>query len=76
MRIGIFGGTFDPPHVGQLLVAGDAADALQLDRIVLFIPAAGQPLKSAIVAPRPTVWRWSGTLVGDDPRFAVEPHRN
>ncbi|MEO7084236.1 MAG: nicotinate-nucleotide adenylyltransferase [Gemmatimonadaceae bacterium] len=44
MRIGILGGTFDPPHNGHLLGAGDAYDALRLDR-VLFIPAATQPLK-------------------------------
>jgi nicotinate-nucleotide adenylyltransferase len=40
-RIGVLGGTFDPPHVGHLWLATLAADALQLDR-VLFMPA-GQP---------------------------------
>ncbi|HEY8164478.1 MAG TPA: nicotinate-nucleotide adenylyltransferase [Gemmatimonadaceae bacterium] len=46
MRLGIFGGTFDPPHVGHLLVAIDAYEALSLDRM-LVIPAAAQPLKGA-----------------------------
>ena len=41
MRIGVFGGTFDPIHMGHLIVAEDARAALQLDK-VLFIPA-GQP---------------------------------
>ncbi len=41
MRIGVFGGTFDPIHMGHLIVAEDARAALELDR-VLFIPA-GQP---------------------------------
>lgn len=41
MRIGVFGGTFDPIHMGHLIVAEDARAALQLDEI-LFIPA-GQP---------------------------------
>ena len=45
MRTGVFGGTFDPPHVGHLLVALDAADALALDRL-LWIPAATQPFKA------------------------------
>ena len=45
MRIGIFGGTFDPPHNGHLLAARDAIDALALDRL-LVVPAAQQPLKS------------------------------
>ena len=44
MRIGLLGGSFDPPHNGHLLAAGDAMDALRLDCIVL-IPAAIQPLK-------------------------------
>lgn len=41
MRIGVFGGTFDPIHLGHLIVAEDARAALDLDK-VLFIPA-GQP---------------------------------
>lgn len=45
MRLGIFGGTFDPPHVGHLLAASDAFEALALDRL-LFVPAAQQPLKA------------------------------
>ena len=44
-RIGVFGGSFDPPHVGHLLAASDAADQLGLDRL-LFVPTATQPLKA------------------------------
>lgn len=44
MRIGIFGGSFDPPHNGHLLAALDAIDALALDRLQV-VPAAQQPLK-------------------------------
>lgn len=44
MRLGILGGSFDPPHVGHLLVAQDALTALSLDRL-LVVPAARQPLK-------------------------------
>jgi nicotinate-nucleotide adenylyltransferase len=71
MRIGIFGGTFDPPHTGHLLAASDAHEALGLDR-VLFVPAAGQPLKSAIVASPADRLAMVERLVGDDPRFAVD----
>jgi nicotinate-nucleotide adenylyltransferase len=45
MRVGIFGGSFDPPHNGHLLVAQDARDQLALDLMVV-VPAATQPLKA------------------------------
>lgn len=44
MRIGVFGGTFDPPHVGHLLLAADASEALRLDLLIL-VPAGAQPFK-------------------------------
>lgn len=44
MRLGIFGGSFDPPHIGHLLVAQDAIEALSLDQLMV-VPAATQPLK-------------------------------
>lgn len=43
-RIGVFGGTFDPPHIGHLVLATAAADQLSLDRVV-FIPAGIPPHK-------------------------------
>jgi nicotinate-nucleotide adenylyltransferase len=50
-RLGLFGGTFDPPHVGHLVVAEWARERLELDR-VLFIPAGEPPHKSrAAVSP-------------------------
>ena len=63
MRIGILGGTFDPPHVGHLLAASDAAEALALDRL-LFVPVAEQPLKTGAMV---------GLLIGSDPRFVADP---
>lgn len=44
MNIGVFGGTFDPPHIGHLVAAQDAAVALALDRVI-FVPAADPPHK-------------------------------
>jgi len=44
MRIGFFGGSFDPIHLGHLLHAQDALEQASLDRLV-FVPAAQAPLK-------------------------------
>jgi nicotinate-nucleotide adenylyltransferase len=44
MRIGFFGGSFDPPHRGHLAIAQAAADRCRLDRVLL-APTARQPLK-------------------------------
>ncbi len=44
MRVGFFGGSFDPPHRGHLTVALAAAEAFRLDRVLL-APTGRQPLK-------------------------------
>ncbi len=44
MRIGVFGGSFDPVHFGHLWIAESAAEVLGLDQ-VRWIPAATSPLK-------------------------------
>lgn len=36
-RIGVFGGTFDPPHVGHLVTAVNVMHALELDRVILMV---------------------------------------
>jgi nicotinate-nucleotide adenylyltransferase len=52
MKLGLFGGTFDPVHIGHLLVARAALEELRLDR-VFFIPAGRSPFKPE-QAPAPT----------------------
>jgi nicotinate-nucleotide adenylyltransferase len=44
MRVGLFGGSFDPPHRGHLAVAEAVRDRFSLDRVLL-APTAVQPLK-------------------------------
>ena len=45
MKIGIYGGTFNPPHLGHMAAARFAMDALGLDKL-LFVPAALPPHKT------------------------------
>ncbi len=44
MRVAIYGGSFDPVHLGHLWVAQNCAEKLRLDQVV-FMPAATSPLK-------------------------------
>lgn len=72
MRLGILGGTFDPPHVGHLLAASDAFETLELDRL-LFIPAATHPFKGDRVgATPPQRLDMLTLLIADDARFAID----
>lgn len=48
-RLGVLGGTFDPPHVGHLIAASEALHAFELDR-VMFVPA-GSPWQKSVHAP-------------------------
>jgi nicotinate-nucleotide adenylyltransferase len=72
VRIGLFGGSFDPPHIGHWLAAVDACEALGLDRLD-FIPAAQQPLKQGSGHQASPLARVAmlQAMVGGDPRFAV-----
>jgi nicotinate-nucleotide adenylyltransferase len=45
MRIGIYGGTYSPPHIGHLRAAEYAIEALKLDRLLL-IPTGVSPHKA------------------------------
>lgn len=71
-RLAIFGGTFDPIHVGHLAIAEDARWALKADQVV-FVPAAQQPLKQG-QTPGATAAQRLGMVelaVADNPRFTV-----
>jgi nicotinate-nucleotide adenylyltransferase len=71
MRIGILGGTFNPPHLGHLVAAQEAHRELDLDQ-VLFIPAGTPPHKPVEDEPG-AGHRLELCLlaVGDDDRFSV-----
>jgi nicotinate-nucleotide adenylyltransferase len=72
-RLGILGGTFDPPHVGHLWLAALAANALDLDR-VLFMPAARPPHKGGRLISHSTDRLLMTRLAIDgDPAFELCP---
>jgi nicotinate-nucleotide adenylyltransferase len=71
MRLGIFGGSFDPVHYGHLLLAESCREQLGLDR-VLFLPAGVPPHKQSH-ARAPAVQRLEmlSLAVGGHPAFEV-----
>ncbi len=74
MRIGIYGGSFDPPHIGHRLVASDACEALALDRLWI-VPVGIQPLKADMPAGASGTDRLALARLAfaGDPRFEVSP---
>lgn len=53
-RIGIFGGTFDPPHVGHLAAAINVRDALELDDVLMVVAhAPWQKIGTRRITPSP-----------------------
>jgi nicotinate-nucleotide adenylyltransferase len=70
-RVGVFGGTFDPIHIGHLAAAQDVAHRLALDR-VLFVPNRRPPHKTgqrvSEVAERVEMVRLA---VADNPLFEL-----
>jgi nicotinate-nucleotide adenylyltransferase len=54
VRVAILGGTFNPPHLAHLLCASEAADQLELDRVIL-MPVSSPPHKEVPEDPGPEV---------------------
>ena len=71
MRIGILGGSFNPPHVGHLVMAQEALAQVGLDRVV-FMPVAAPPHKDLVDDPGPEErFELCRLAVAKDERFAV-----
>ncbi len=71
-RIGLFGGTFDPIHLGHLLIAEHAREYLQLDQ-VRFLPAATAPHKQHQRATDAKQrWEMVQLAVGGNPFFYAD----
>ena len=71
LRVGVFGGTFDPPHAGHGIVATEVADTLQLDRL-LWVPASTPPHKiGRAITPGSARRRLVAAAIAGDPRFEL-----
>jgi len=72
---GIYGGTFNPVHLGHLRAAEEVAEILGLDRVT-FVPSAQPPHKRASehdpIAPAEDRLAWVRSAAADNPRFDVD----
>jgi nicotinate-nucleotide adenylyltransferase len=68
---GILGGTFDPPHMGHLILAQSAYEALGLDQVI-FIPTSIQPHKiNKVGTPGDIRFKMLQLAIDNDPRFGI-----
>ena len=72
MRIGIFGGSFNPVHHGHLKLAERAVEELNLDRVI-FVPSSQTPLKTEALFPASLRFKLLQAALKKQPRFSVSP---
>ena len=75
LRIGVFGGTFDPPHVGHLVTAINVGHALDLDRVILMVNnEPWQKLGTREITPAVDRLAMVEAAVADVPRLVAGDH--
>ena len=57
MNIALYGGSFDPPHLGHMHVVTAALDTLDIDKLVI-VPAFVNPFKTGTHAPAELRFKW------------------
>ena len=68
-RIGIFGGTFDPPHIGHLILTMEASDQLNLDQVLWVLTPDPPHKKGKKIAPLGIRTKMVKSAINDDPGF-------
>ncbi|HMQ68091.1 MAG TPA: nicotinate-nucleotide adenylyltransferase [Ignavibacteria bacterium] len=67
-KYGIFGGTFNPPHIAHSILAENICEQLELDKII-FIPSGNPPLKNSI--PAKQRMEMAQLAFSDNPHFEI-----
>ncbi|HEY5812865.1 MAG TPA: nicotinate-nucleotide adenylyltransferase, partial [Terrimicrobiaceae bacterium] len=72
-KIGLYGGSFDPIHNGHLILARDAMELLDLERVI-FLPARISPFKlDRPPAPPEARCQMLSAAIAEEPRFEMDP---
>jgi nicotinate-nucleotide adenylyltransferase len=70
-RLGIFGGTFDPPHVGHLILAEIALSSLELDRLLWVLTPDPPHKQGRLISPLPQRLELLHAALAGDERFEL-----
>ncbi len=73
MAIAIYGGSFDPPHVGHIAVAEAALKELKIDKLYI-VPAYANPFKEGTHAPGDLRLQWLKKIFENEPRIEVSDY--
>jgi nicotinate-nucleotide adenylyltransferase len=71
MRLGIFGGTFDPPHVGHLVLAAEAQHQLKLERVLWVLTPDPPHKEGQLISPLDVRLELLKAALSDDPAFVL-----
>ena len=70
-RIGVFGGTFDPPHVGHMILAAEALSQLNLDRILWVLTSVPPHKRHRMISATTQRLRLVQAAIQDEPAFTL-----
>ncbi len=71
LRLGILGGTFDPPHVGHLILADEACSSLKLDRLLWVLTSRPPHKRSQAISPLELRLQMLEAAIKSNPRFKL-----
>jgi len=71
VRLGVFGGTFDPPHLGHLILAAEALDQLKLDRLLWVLTSSPPHKQNQHVSALDVRLELLQAMLGGDPAFEL-----
>jgi nicotinate-nucleotide adenylyltransferase len=71
VRLGIFGGTFDPPHIGHLILAAETRAQLELDRLLWVLTPEPPHKRHQHITPLQTRLELLHAALHDDPGFEI-----
>jgi nicotinate-nucleotide adenylyltransferase len=71
MRVGIFGGTFDPPHIGHLILAEECRDQMSLDRLLWILTPDPPHKQDQTISPAAIRLELVFAAIQDNPEFEL-----